>query len=378
VELAFRYLESRLIAITGTNGKTTTTRLCGHVMAAAEWSALTAGNVGRPLSEVALLDEQPDWVVAELSSFQLADCERFLPDIGVVLNLAPDHLDRYASVESYYADKRRLFDRATPDSRWIVNADDPDVLAMVRDVPGRVYRLSVAGPVEPGAFLSPEGDLCLNLPGRRERWLGRDELRLLGAHNVTNALAAGLAAALAGCPGEAIAAGLRSFEGLPHRLRPVTELGGVLWVNDSKATNCSATRVALRAFDRKIVLLLGGRDKGEPYASLIPDLRGRLRGVVAFGEAAPKIVADLKDAVPELRVAGGMEALVRAAADMARPGDVVLFSPACSSYDMFPNYKERGWALERRIRDLCRECAPAEASRRADEASEGFTGEGRE
>lgn len=349
VEVAFRHLRSRVIGITGTNGKTTTTALCGHLLEGAGLDAVTAGNIGRPLSEVALLEEQPEWVVVELSSFQLADLEVFDPTIGVLLNLAADHLDRYASLERYYADKGRLFSNASEESRWVANADDEAVVGMVKGVPGRHYRASTETEVSPGAFLR-DGWMRLELPGRSERWVTVEDLPLVGRHNVMNALMAGTAAALAGCDREAIARGLRTFHGLPHRLQPVGTFEGVLWVNDSKGTNCSATRVAIRAFERPLVVVLGGRHKGESYATLLPDLRSRARGIVAFGEAAPQIVAELREGLDEVRVASGIEAVVREARDMARSGDVVLFSPACSSYDLFPNYAARGEAFEEAVR----------------------------
>lgn len=353
VELAYRHLRSRVVGVTGTNGKTTTTALCSHLLREGGVDAVAAGNIGRPLSEVALMEEQPEWTVVELSSFQLADLKLFNPEIGVLLNLGPDHLDRYASLDRYYADKERLFANATEDNRWLLNADDPAVLEMARGAPGEHLLASIRKAVRPGAHLDDEGYLVLDLPGRWERWVRTDELRLLGDHNATNALLAGLAAALAGCGAEEIARGLRGFEGLPHRLQPAGEFAGVLWVNDSKATNVSATQVALRAFDRPLVVCLGGRHKGEPYRVLLPDLQGRVRGVVAFGEAAPQIVSELGDAVP-VRVEGGIEAVVRAAGEIAREGDVVLFSPACSSYDMFPNYEARGEAFREAVLALHR------------------------
>lgn len=351
VELAYRYLRSRIIGITGTNGKTTTTALCGHLLIEAGLDAATAGNIGRPLSDIALEDRQPEWVVVELSSFQLADLARFTPEMGVLLNLAPDHLDRYASLDRYYEDKERLFVNASEESRWLLNADDDVVMRMAKGVPGTHYHASLSERPRPGAFVDEEGRLALALEDRQERWVPVEELRMAGSHNVMNALLAGMAAALAGCAAKDIARGLRSFESLPHRLQPVGEFDGVLWVNDSKATNVSAARVALRAFRRPVVAILGGRHKGEPYSSLGPDLE-RARGIVAFGEAAPQIVAELRDAVPVLKVASGVEAVVRMAAELARKGDVVLFSPACSSYDMFPNYEARGRAFEDAVREL--------------------------
>jgi len=357
VELGWRDLESRVIAITGTNGKTTTTGLVAHVLEVSGLRASAAGNIGLALSEIALQMPQPDWVALELSSFQLADQETLSPDVGVLLNLSPDHLDRYQDVASYYADKRRLFDAATAESRWVLNADDPACLELAAGVKGERYLFSTCRPVERGAWSGPDGILRCRLDAEVE-WMPASDLRLLGPHNVANALAAGLACTLAGVEAEAIASGLSSFGALPHRLQPLGERDGVLWVNDSKATNVSATAVALRSFDRPVVLILGGRHKGEPYSSLAPDLKERARAVVAYGEAAPRIVSDLGGSV-DTKVESGIDAVVRAAAELTRPGDVVLLSPACSSYDMFPNYRERGRAFEAAFRSLpARRAAP--------------------
>lgn len=350
-ELAYRELRSRIVAITGTNGKTTTTALAGHLLEECGFDAVTGGNIGRPLSEIALPEEQPGWVVVEVSSFQLADIESFRPDIGVFLNLAPDHLDRYRDVDSYYADKARLFGNADEDCRWVLNADDPDVLDLARAVPGTKYHFSLVERPERGAWVDEDDWLALHLPDRSERWIRSDELRMLGSHNRANALAAGLAAALVECGSDRLADGLRTFEGLPHRLQPVRD-DEVLWVNDSKATNVSATRVALRAFDRPVILILGGRHKGESYDDLAPELGGRVRTVLVYGEAAPQIVADLRDLVDDLQVESGVRSVVRAAAREARPGDVVLFSPACSSFDLFPSYEARGQAFAEAVESV--------------------------
>jgi len=351
VELAYRDLTSRVIGITGTNGKSTTTALCEQILQTGGLSALAGGNIGTPLCEIALREEQPDWVVVELSSFQLADTNAFTSDIGLLLNLAPDHLDRYRDVSSYYADKKRLFRNAGAESRWVLNADDADVIELARGAEGTSYLTSTSGPVERGAYLDEDGVLRLALPGRGEAWLAAEELPILGGHNVANALAAGLMAALAGCDGASIGRALAEFRGLPHRLEPVATIGDVLWVNDSKATNVAATLVAAQAFERPIVLILGGRQKGEPFVPLIPWLE-HSAGVVAFGEAAPQVVADLNDSVPAVHVEGSLESAVRAASVLARPGDVVLFSPACSSFDMFRNYEERGRAYRKAVEAL--------------------------
>lgn len=352
IELAYRELSARVIGITGTNGKTTTSAMTGHLLSTAGLSSVTAGNIGRPLSDVALMDEQPDWVVVELSSFQLADIDTFTADIGIVLNLSPDHLDRYRDLDSYYEDKRRLFANASDASQWVINADDSAVVALANGAVGERYMYSTAREVAQGAYRDAKGMLRLALPDRKAKWLADSDLQLVGPHNVANALAAGLGAALAGCADKKIAKGLASFEPLPHRLQPVADEGEVLWVNDSKSTNVSAAAVAIESFERPVVLLLGGRHKGESYTKLLPHMEGRVRAVIAFGESAPQIVSELQDRVPELHVAGGLESAVRRAADLSDPGDVVLLSPACSSYDMFPNYEVRGTSFEESVREL--------------------------
>ncbi|MEJ2090535.1 MAG: UDP-N-acetylmuramoyl-L-alanine--D-glutamate ligase, partial [Gammaproteobacteria bacterium] len=248
VELAWRDLEGGSIAITGTNGKTTTTGLVAHILTTDGTEAAAAGNIGRPLSDIVLGFPQPDWVAIELSSFQLADMETLSPDVGVLLNLSPDHLDRYEDVDSYYADKGCLFANATSSSAWVLNADDPATDRLAGEAAGRRCHFSVSSRPAEGAWLDPDGMLRCRLPERgEETWGAAGELRLLGPHNVANALAAALACALVGTPGEAIQEALASFEPLPHRLQPIGERDGVLWVNDSKATNVTATAVAVRS-----------------------------------------------------------------------------------------------------------------------------------
>jgi UDP-N-acetylmuramoylalanine--D-glutamate ligase len=360
VELAYSSLTSRVIAITGTNGKTTTTQLATHLLTSSGIDAEAVGNVGRPLSECALAERQPDWVVVELSSFQLADLDNFEAEIGVLLNLSPDHLDRYRDVDSYYGDKARLFDRASADPTWVLNADDGAVLELAAAAPGRRLLFSVEGEVPVGAWRDPEGDLFGRLIewDAPERWANADDIPLIGQHNVSNVLAACLAAVEAGVEPGTLSASLRSFRGLPHRLQPITERDGVLWVNDSKATNVSAAVAAVNSFTRPVILLLGGRHKGQPYAALADSARRHARAVIAFGEAAPLIVSELRDAVEIVLVESGLDSAVKAAADLAQPGDVVLLAPACSSYDMFPDYLERGRAFEAAVAGL----QPAESA----------------
>lgn len=353
LEFAFSHLKCPVIAVTGTNGKTTVTALAAHLLNESGFDAPAAGNIGVPLSEIAGRDVQPDWAVVEASSFQLANIHGFSPRIGVFTNLSPDHLDRYPSVESYYADKARLFRNATPDSAWVLNGDDRAVLDLAGSVAGDRYHFRLQGPLtaaESGAFLAPDGHLTVRLAHREYGLVQARQMKLLGEHNVANSLAAALAALLAGADVHAVKRGLVGFQALPHRLEPVAEADDVLWINDSKATNLASTRVALRSMSRPTVLLLGGIHKGEPYTNLLPELRERVRLVIAFGDAGDLIASELADHVPVQRVEGDLEGVVRQAVTAAQPGDAVLFSPACSSFDMFSGYEERGT----RFSDLAR------------------------
>jgi UDP-N-acetylmuramoylalanine--D-glutamate ligase len=285
---------------------------------------------------VALAPDPPEWLALELSSFQLHDAPHLRPAIGLLTNLAPNHLDRYHSLEEYYGDKALLFRNADAASVWVSNADDPAVEAMVAGVAGVHLRFSIARRAD-GWFDRGGGRLMLD----DRPLMPRADLPLLGDHNVANALAAALVAVRAGGDPARVAAGLRTFRAIPHRVEPVREVDRVLWINDSKSTNITSTEVAIAALDRPFVLLLGGRHKGEPYTRLAEPLGDRCRAVVAYGEAGPQIVRDLGDRLPV--VAGGDFADVLATARrLARPGDAVLLSPACSSYDMFENYEERG------------------------------------
>jgi UDP-N-acetylmuramoylalanine--D-glutamate ligase len=345
IDLAFGQLDAPVIAVTGTNGKTTVTAMIAHVLQSAGYDAPAGGNIGNALSELALREPQPEVAVVEVSSFQLGMARDFAPAVGVLTNLAPDHLDWYPDVETYYADKARLYQNADPDSRWVLNAEDERARELPGDAPGERYYFRVESRPEPGergAYLD-EGWLVLRSDGETaERLLPADELPLLGRHNAANALAAVLGGVLIGAEPGSLVPGLRSFRAPAHRLEPVLERDGVLWVNDSKSTNVSATEVALRSMSRPTVLLLGGRHKGEPYDRLLPAMGGMVRQVVAYGEAADRVHADLAARVPVERVEGGFDHAVRRAAELARPGDAILLSPACSSYDTFANYEERG------------------------------------
>ncbi|NUQ22254.1 MAG: UDP-N-acetylmuramoyl-L-alanine--D-glutamate ligase [Gemmatimonadaceae bacterium] len=361
---------TKVIAITGTNGKTTTTALVGHLLRAMGVDAVDAGNIGTPLSAVALREPQPSWLALELSSFQLHDTEMLSPAVGVVTNLSPDHLDRYAKVEDYYYDKALIFRDQTRESRWVLNGDQREVLELARMLPEPVVRAGkqVPDPYPPKSEW-PLGDVRrFSLAHRDDAWydrdagqlvvlgealIRRDELSLFGDHNVANALAASLAVMIADPAHRTpearkkLADGLRSFHALKHRLEVAGEYGGVLWLNDSKATNVSSTLVAVEGMTRPTILLLGGRHKGEPYTSLAPAIRRNCRMVLAYGESAPIVEQDLKQLVPLERLGSDFGEVIARARELAQPGDAVLLSPACSSYDMFNNYEERGAEFKR-------------------------------
>ena len=351
VEIALRFLPSaRYIAITGSNGKTTTTAIAGALLSALGLHAVTAGNIGTPLAELPLRDRPPEWIALEMSSFQLHDTPSVAPAVGVLTNLSPNHLDRYTSLAEYYGDKALLFRNAGPRSRWVTNADDADSARLAAGVPGEQRTFSVREAAD--AYLDRGGNRLVVL-GRP--LIARGDFPLLGDHNVANALAAALAVMLADerhatpAARRAIAGALRHFRALEHRNEPVGEFGGVLWVNDSKSTSVAATQVALRGMTRPTLLLLGGRHKGEPYTALVDDVARIVRVVLAYGEAGPIVEGDLAGVVPVERLGSSFPEVVRRARDLARPGDTVLLSPACSSYDMFANYEERGATFKRLV-----------------------------
>ena len=350
-EFACRFIQSPLTIVTGTNGKTTTAALCAHLLCEAGVDVALGGNIGGglgpPASTLAAADPVADRIVLELSSFQLADIRDLTPDVGVMTNLGVDHMDRYATVADYHRDKRRLFEAGDGNTTWVVNGDDPAVLAVADGVPGTHLTFSTGTAQSPGAFLSG-GDLVLDWPGDDgpHRVAAVSDVGLLGRHNLANALAALLAAAASGASSATAPAALRSFPPLPHRLEPVGTFGGVLWVNDSKATNVAAAASALGSLDGPLVLLVGGTDKGEDFRGLVPAMRGRVHTVLAYGAAGARAGAEIGAAVGRgvvvKRIEGDFGEVVAAGRAAARSGDTVLLAPACSSFDMFANYQARG------------------------------------
>lgn len=339
IELAWRFLRGKLVAITGSNGKTTTTALVAHILQTSNIPTLIGGNIGTPLLALVERSTDPAVTVAEVSSFQLETIESFRPEIGVLLNLTPDHLDRHGSFEEYARAKMRMFVNQLERDIAVLNADDPEVTRRMPAKP-HIFWFSRQKRVANGAFLR-ENEIIFRNEGSETVLARRDQIPLRGDHNVENVLAACAAAYLAGATPAAIAGGVKSFRGVEHRLEFVAEIAGVQFYNDSKATNVDAAVKAVQAFPGPLLVILGGKDKGSPYTPLRDLLQERARVALILGEAAEKIAADLQSAV-EIERAGTLERAVEIAMQRAQPGDTVLLAPACSSFDQFENYEQRG------------------------------------
>jgi UDP-N-acetylmuramoylalanine--D-glutamate ligase len=349
IELAYRFLEGKLIGITGSNGKTTTTTLVHHILKAGAMRAYLAGNVGTPLiSEVEKMDGG-SVAVAELSSFQLELIDKFRPNIGALLNLTPDHLDRHKTMEAYAAAKVRIFENQTELDAAILNADDA---ASVKYAPKKpqVFWFSRKKQVAHGACLRSE-EIVIVHDAKEEPVMKAAEIPLAGSHNLENVLAAVIIARLAGVDSATIAKAVKSFAGVEHRLEFVADIRGVRYYNDSKATNVDATLKALDAFPARILVILGGKDKGSDYTVLQKPLRERAILALLIGAAADKIEKQIAGSVAIER-AGTLERALEAATLAARSGDVVLLAPACASFDQFENYEQRGRVFKQLVRSL--------------------------
>lgn len=354
VELADRFLNGRLIGITGSNGKTTTTTLIEHILRNADFPAILAGNIGTPLISRVEKTTDTTITVVELSSFQLELIETFRPNISVFLNLTPDHLDRHHTLEAYGRAKARIFENQTEADSAVLNADDPATTPLAPSKP-HVYWFSRKQRVAQGAFVRG-GEILFRHDGEEEAILNLRDIPLAGAHNVENVLAAVTATRLAGAEPEAIAKGVRSFAGVEHRLEFVAEIAGVRYYNDSKATNVDATLKALDAFPGRILIVLGGKDKDSNYTVLQKPLREKAILALLIGAAAEKIEKQITGSVAIER-AGTIERSVEIASHAARPGDVVLLAPACASFDQFQNYEHRGRFFKELVHNLERQAA---------------------
>jgi UDP-N-acetylmuramoylalanine--D-glutamate ligase len=350
LELAWSALPNRFLAVTGTNGKTTTVELLGHIFRGAGERVAVAGNVGVPVAGLVGEIEPDATVVCEASSFQLEDSSLFAPEGAVFLNLAPDHLDRHGDMPAYRDAKLRIFANQGNDDVAVWNADDPELAGV--DLGGCARRIAFCRGASPDCEVAAaEGTIFWD----GEPLIATAELGIPGEHNIENAMAAAAAALAFGVDRETVIAGLRDFGGVPHRLEPVSELGGVRFVNDSKATNVASAAVGIGSFDRGVHAILGGSDKGEPFGALVGPLRERAVAAYLLGDTVERMEAELAPAaeagVPLHRVAD-LDAAIRAASAAAQPGEVVLLSPACASFDAFPNFEARGERFRQIVAEL--------------------------
>jgi UDP-N-acetylmuramoylalanine--D-glutamate ligase len=346
VELAAPFLKGRTIGITGSNGKTTTTSLIGHILRQGGLPVQVGGNIGTPLTAMIETSRADGWNVLELSSFQLETIREFHAHIGLALNVTQNHLDRHHTFENYAAAKGRLFETMGPEDFAVLNADDPVCVAYSRQTRAAVQWFSSSGPVDPGATLC--GDKLM-LDGVLLMRAG--DIPIRGRHNVENVLAASIAASRAGVPRDAIAAAVRTFHAVEHRLEFVRNLNGIDFYNDSKATSVDATLKALDAFAGGVWLILGGKDKGLDYSQLRGPLQAKARAALLIGAASGKIGEQIEGAVP-LVDAQTLDRAVAHAFSHALPGDTVLLAPACASFDQFRSYEHRGEVFKQIVNQL--------------------------
>jgi UDP-N-acetylmuramoylalanine--D-glutamate ligase len=332
IELASRWLTGRIVAITGTKGKSTTTTLTGRMFTSGGLKALIGGNIGTPLSSQVGLSTPDTFHIVEVSSFQLETTDSFHPWIAVLLNFSPDHLDRHKTVEEYATAKQKIFSNQTPSDWAVINADDPDALAMARSGRARAYRFALKASIEEGIVLR-EGAIRELRKGRDTSLIPLSSVRLPGRHLLSDVMAAAAVARLAGVSPDAMVKAVESFPGLEHVLEPVDAVGGVQFINDSKATNVEAAKRAIESFDGRLVVIMGGRFKGGDLTALLEPLQARKAQVVAIGEAARLINDALGRSVP-VRIARGLTEAVRVAYQLAQPAGTVVLAPACASFDM--------------------------------------------
>ena len=349
IELAAQFLTGPIVAITGSNGKTTTTTLVGEIMSAAGFPVLVGGNIGTPAISLAERARSETVIVLEISSFQLETVQTFHPKVAVVLNVTPDHLDRHRTFEIYSDAKARIFANQSPEDYAVLNADDPTCVSMEKRTRAQVFWFSRQKEVERGAWVRDGAVVFRDSAGQREV-LQVSDVPLKGAHNLENVLAAVCAGSLMGCLPDKIRAAVHNFKAVEHRLEFVASIRGVDYYNDSKATNVDATIKALESFPANIHLILGGKDKGSNYTVLNDLLRQRVKRVYTIGAAAAKIESQIKG--PEIVHAETLDNAVRKANAVAQPGDVVLLAPACASFDQFKSYEHRGKVFKDIVRGL--------------------------
>jgi len=358
IELAAQFLPKRIVAITGSNGKTTTTTLTGEIIAAGGFPTAVGGNIGTPAITLVGRSTPETIVVLEVSSFQLETIQTFRPKIAVVLNVTPDHLDRHHSFDIYVNAKAQIFENQTPDDFAVLNADDHTCRGLAERTRAQVFWFSREQEVKQGAYAKDGRILFRDSSGQREIMLV-SEIPLKGSHNVENVLAAVCVGVLMGCDPARIRAAVSAFKAVEHRLEYVATVGGVEYYNDSKATNVDATIKALESFPANIHLILGGKDKGSDYTVLNDLLRKRVKRVYTIGAAAEKIESHIQGAT-EVVYSGTLEAAIRRAAQLAKPGDIVLLAPACASFDQFQSYEHRGRTFKEVVRKLMTEPVSAQ------------------
>jgi UDP-N-acetylmuramoylalanine--D-glutamate ligase len=349
VELAAQFFPGRIVAITGSNGKTTTTSLAGQIVAAGGYRTVVGGNIGKPAVSLVEGATADTVAVLEVSSFQLEAIQTFRPHIAVILNITPDHLDRHHTFAAYADAKARIFENQTSNDFAVLNADDPTCTALANRTRAHVFWFSRKKEVKQGADIREGRILFRDSNGQQEIMLA-SEIPLKGAHNVENAMAAACVGALLGCEPAQIRKAIQSFRAVEHRLEHVATVNGVEYYNDSKATNVDATIKALESFPGNIHLILGGKDKGSDYSVLNDLLKERVKRVYTIGAAAAKIESQIKGA--ETTHAETLENAIRSAASVAKPGDVVLLAPACASFDQFRNYEHRGKVFKEVVKAL--------------------------
>jgi UDP-N-acetylmuramoylalanine--D-glutamate ligase len=348
LELASWFLKGEIVGITGSNGKTTTTAMTGHILKASGIPVQVGGNIGTPPASMVRTSREGQWNVLELSSFQLETISIFRAHIGAALNVTPDHLDRHHTFEKYAAAKARLFENQDSDDFAVLNADDPVTRSYAERATAKPMWFSSTKEAEPGAWIDGDG-IVLD----RQPLMSISEVPLRGVHNLENTMAAAIMARLAGASHEQIRAAVMSFPGVEHRLEFVRELDGVAWYNDSKATNVDATLKALAAFEGALWIILGGKDKNSDYRPLAPVLKEKARGVLLIGAAADKIEEQLSGDVPTMKC-GTLESALNQARASARAGDTVLLAPACASFDQFENFEHRGREFKRLVHGMGR------------------------
>jgi UDP-N-acetylmuramoylalanine--D-glutamate ligase len=349
LEVASDFIRRPLLAVSGTNGKTTTTALLGEMLATSGKKPLVGGNIGTPAVSLLAQQEEADCLVLEVSSFQLDTAPSFHPQAAALLNLSPDHLDRYPDYAAYIASKARLFQRQGPEDLKVLNTDDPAVAAM-NGGPSRIYRFSATRPLGAGAWLADD-NLLVKLYGRQAEIFPVKHIRRKESHNLENVMAALLLALDAGADPGACREVLATFRGLPHRLEWVADLRGVSFYDDSKGTNVGAVARSLAHFDRPVILIAGGRDKDSDFSVLNDLIAARVKALVLLGETRERLARVWQGLAPAYPV-DDMAAAVAQAWDLARPGEVVLLSPACASFDMYQDYAHRGRTFQKLVREL--------------------------